>query len=318
MLPGALRSMIQNPHKKTPWWRTIVLMALATALFELVGAAQEMEPRAYSRAPVGTQFVVLTYAYQTGDVLTDSSLPLRDVSVKLNSVALGYGRTFGLAHRQASLSFVAPYIKGNVRGTVFEEQQAITRSGLGDVRIRFTLNLKGSPAMGLKEFVTYKPKSVVGVSLTVVMPTGQYDPARLVNLGSHRWAFKPEIGFSKPVRRWTFETAGGAWIFTPNNNFFGAAHRLQRPLLSIQGDLIYTLRRRMWIALNGTYYAGGRTIVNGKVNDDHQANSRIGITYALPLNQKQSIKVAWARGVTTRLGSSLNTVVVGWQYTWNK
>jgi len=294
-----------------------LVLALAAASSSNI-AAQEMEPRAYSRAPVGTQFVLLTYAYQTGDVLTDSSLPLRDVSAKLNSSAFGYGRTFALAGRQASLSFLAPYVEGHVRGTVFENQMEVTRSGSADLRIRFSMNLMGSPAMGPKEFAAYKPRTTLGVSLTVVAPTGQYDPARLVNLGSHRWAFKPEVGLSKPVGRWTVETAGGAWLFTANDNFFGGSLREQRPLLSLQGDVIYTLRRRMWASFNGTYYRGGQTVGNGTLNCDRQANSRIGATYSLPLNQHRSIKVAWARGVTTRFGGSLNTIAVVWQYTWLK
>jgi len=277
-----------------------------------------MEPRAYSRAPVGTQFVLVTYIYQTGDVLTDASVPLRDVKVKLNSGALGYGRTFGLFGRQASATVLVPYVKGRVRGIVFEDLQEVTRSGLGDLRARFAINLRGSPAMGAKEFAAYKPRTTVGASLTLVAPAGQYDPVRLVNIGSHRWAFKPEVGVSKPLGRWTIEAAGGAWLFTANHNFFGGSHREQRPLLSIQGDLIYTLRRRMWISLNATYYRGGQTIVNGRANSDRQANSRLGVTYALPLNQHQSIKVAWAKGLTTRLGGSLNTVAVGWQYAWLK
>ena len=59
-------------------------------------AAQDLEPRAYSRAPVGTQNVVVTYNYQSGDILTDAALPLQDVSVSLNSGAIGYTRVFGL------------------------------------------------------------------------------------------------------------------------------------------------------------------------------------------------------------------------------
>lgn len=292
-----------------------LMFTLMTVLWANV-AAQEMEPRAYSRAPIGTQFVLVTYAYQTGDVFTDASLPLRDVKVRLNSSALGYGYTFELARRQASASLLIPYVKGRASGNVLEDRLEVTRSGLGDLRARFTMNLVGSPALKLKEFAAYNPRTTVGVSLTLVAPTGQYDPVRLVNIGSHRWAFKPEAGLSKPLGRWTVETAGGAWLFTPNNNFFGGSRREQRPLLSIQGDLIYTLRRRMWVSVNGTYFRGGQTIVNGKVNSDRQANSRIGATYSLPVNKHQSIKVAWAKGLTTRFGGSLNTIAIAWQYTW--
>ncbi|HSE33549.1 MAG TPA: transporter [Pyrinomonadaceae bacterium] len=294
------------------------LILTVVAAHSSIVAAQEMEPRAYSRAPVGTQFVLVTYAHQTGDVLTDASLPLRDVKVKLHSSAVGYGRTLAVAGRQATLSLLVPYVKGTASGTVFENQLAVTRSGLGDLRARFSLNIVGSPALQAKEFAAYKARTVVGASLTVVAPTGQFDPARLVNIGSHRWAFKPEIGISKPLGRWTIESAGGTWLFTPNNNFFGGSRREQRPLLSMQGGVIYTIRRRMWASANATYYRGGQTVVDGRANDDRQGNSRIGATYSLPLNDRQSLKIAWAKGLTTRFGGSLNAIAVVWQYTWLK
>jgi hypothetical protein len=177
------------------------LLVLAI-LFSAVASAQEMEPRAYSRAPVGTQFVLFTYSYQSGDVFTDASLPLSDVKIKLSAGSFSYGRTFGLEGRQATLGFVVPYIKGNASGMVFEDRLAVTRSGLGDMRLRFTMNLKGSPALNPREFAAYKRKTVVGASLTVIAPTGQYDPRRLVTLSSNRWAFKPELGLSKPKGRW--------------------------------------------------------------------------------------------------------------------
>jgi hypothetical protein len=49
---------------------------------------------------------------------------------------------------------------------------------------------------------------------------------------------------------------------------------------------------------------------------DGDWNSRIGSTFSLPLTQHQSIKLAWAKGVTTRIGGNLHIVAVGWQYSW--
>jgi hypothetical protein len=281
-------------------------------------SAQEMEPRAYSRAPVGGQFLIFSYAHQTGDVLADSSQPLRDVTVKLNSYALGYGRTFGLKGRQASVSVLGSYTTGKAAGTVFEERREVRRSGLGDVRVRFATILIGGPALSPREFASYKPGGQLGVSLTVVAPTGQYDPRRLVNLGSNRWSFKPEMGLSKPVGRWTVELVSGVWLFTANNNFFGGSSREQKPLVSFGGHLIYTLRKRMWASVNATYYTGGRTVVNGVLNDDMQKNSRAGATFSLPLNEHHSLKVAYAKGLTARFGGNLSTIAVAWQYAWIK
>jgi hypothetical protein len=180
------------------------------------------------------------------------------------------------------------------------------------------MNLKGSPALNPREFAAYKRKTVVGTSLTVIAPTGQYDPHRLVTLSSNRWAFKPKLGLSKPKGRWTMEVAGGVWMFTANKNFFGGSRREQKPLLSFQGDLIYTLRPRMWVSINATYLTGGQTTINGVVNADRRRNSRVGATLSLPLHQRQSIKVAWAKGLTTRFGGDMNSIAVGWQYTWVK
>lgn len=292
------------------------LTLLLITIIANAASAQEMEPRAYSPAPVGTQFVVFSYGYQSGDVLLDAALPLTDVSIKFNAGTFGYGRTFNLAGRQANAAVLFPYIWGTARGTVFEDQIKVRRSGGGDVRVRLSTLFKGGKAMRPAEFAKRKPETLIGASVVIVVPTGQYDPQRLVNPGSNRWAFKPEIGISKPIDRWTVEVMGGAWLFTANDSFLGQSRREQKPMASIQGAVSYTLRPRMWVSGNATFYAGGGSRVNGIDNDDRQRNSRVGATFALPITRKQSIKVAWAKGVTTRIGGNLNTVVVGWQYAW--
>jgi hypothetical protein len=207
---------------------------------------------------------------------------------------------------------------GTAEGTVFEDQVKVRRSGGGDVRLRFSTLFKGGRALNPEEFAKRKPETLIGASVLVVVPTGQYDPQRLVNPGSNRWAFKPEIGISKPISRWTFELMGGAWFFTPNDSFLGQSHRAQKPLASFQGAMIYTLRRRMWVSANATFYTGGNTVLNDTTNDDRQKNSRVGATFSLPLTQQQSLKIAWAKGVTARVGGHLNTVAIGWQYVWFK
>jgi hypothetical protein len=291
----------------------LILLIIASCA---VAFSQEMEPRAYSRSPIGSQFIVFSYAYQVGDVLTDASLPLSDVSVNLNAGVFAYGRTFGIAGRQANISFVSSYVKGHVKGTVFEDRHEVTRSGLGDTRVRFATNLIGAPALRPKEFAAYKPRALLGASLTVVIPTGQYDPRRLVNVGSNRWAFKPEMGLSKPYGKWIVELVGGVWLFTANNDFFGGSKRQQKPMTSLQTHVIYTLRPRMWLAADASYYTGGRTEVNEILNADKKANSRIGATYSFPLNKQESIKFSVAKGLTTRFGGNTTIIALAWSHVW--
>jgi hypothetical protein len=72
----------------------------------------------------------------------------------------------------------------------------------------------------------------------------------------------------------------------------------------------------MWASVNATYYTGGRTVVNHVVNADLQRNSRAGATFSFPLDRRQSIKLAYSKGVTARFGGNMSTVAVAWQYVW--
>ena len=293
-----------------------IACALAGALAAAPLAAQELEPRAYSPSPVGANLVLVAYGRTSGDVVFDPSVPLTDVSAAVNGATLFYGRTFGLFGRSASAAILVPYAWGDVEGNVLEERRKVHRSGLADARFRLAANLVGGPALGPREFARAKPRTTLGASLVVVAPTGQYDPAKLVNIGTNRWIFKPELGLSKPAGRFFVDVYAGAWVFTDNPDFFGGSHREQDPLFTFQTHVSYTLRPRLWIAANGTYYTGGRTTLDGVEKADLQRNSRFGLTLAVPVKRRSGVKVAWARGLTTRIGGDFDTLAVAYQFFW--
>jgi hypothetical protein len=281
-----------------------------------VATAQEMEPRTYSPSPVGTNFLIISYAHQSGEILFDPSLPFADVEASLNAGAVAYGHTFGLAGRSASMLLALPYVWGEASGEVSEQRRSITRSGLADLRVRFAMNIIGGPALKPKEFAARKPSTSLGASLIVVAPSGQYDPAKLINIGSNRWSFKPEVGLVHPKGRWYLELYGGVWLFTDNHNFFGGSQREQKPLGTVQTHVSYTIRPRLWLAADATFYSGGRTTVDRVIREDLQRNSRVGLAFSLPVGSRNSMKLAWSSGLTTRIGGSFNTVSISWQYTW--
>ena len=150
----------------------------------------------------------------------------------------------------------------------------------------------------------------------VVAPFGKYDSDRLINLGSNRWAFKPEIGVYQPLGPWSLELYGGAWFYTDNDDFFGGVRREQEPIATLQAHVGYTFRPGLWLAADATYYAGGQSTVNGVRKDDRQENTRFGLTLSLPVAQGHSLKLNWSEGVTERIGTSFTTFGVTWQYTW--
>jgi Putative MetA-pathway of phenol degradation len=294
-------------------------LVISVALFLTAdGLAQDLEPRAYSASPVGLNFVVVGFGRSSGSVLVDPNLQIADVEATFYSPTVGLGRTFGLFGRQSLVTAALPYVWGDVSGNVAEERRSITRSGLADLRAKFSINLRGNPAMSPAEFARLKkPAFIIGSSLTVIAPTGQYDPAKLVNIGTNRWAFKPEIGISYPVKKFYLDAYFGAWLFTQNSDFFpGGNVRQQDPVTTLQGHVSYTFRPHLWLAADVTWYRGGATSVDNGPSSTQLNNSRAGVTLSLPLSKRQSVKLAFSDGTTSRLGTDFKTLSVAWQFAW--
>ncbi len=295
---------------------TCVALAACLALTH-DASAQDLEPRAYSSSPTGTNFLVLGYARSSGGVLFDATVPITDVDAKLNAGSIGLGRTFSLGGRMALLTAALPYSWGKIEGRVAEEARQITRSGLVDARFKLSVNLLGPPALPAAQFVKTARRTVAGASLTAVAPTGQYDPQKLINLGSNRWAFKPEVGVSHPVGRWDLDAYAGVWFFTTNETFFpGGATRRQDPIVAFQGHASYTFKPRAWAAVDATWYGGGKATVDDGPESSAIRNARLGATLAWPIGRRQSLKVAYSDGASTRSGSDFRTLAVAWQLLW--
>jgi hypothetical protein len=294
-------------------------MRILIALIALLGAhayAQELEPRAYSNAPVGLNFLIAGYGYTEGGVVLDPAIPLTNADIHIHTSLLAYARSLDAWGRSAKFDVVLPY--ASLSGTADVNGLPAERnvSGLGDARLRFSINLHGAPALTLEEMPDYHQDLIFGASLQLWIPVGQYDSDRLVNIGTHRWAVRPELGLSKALGQWTFELTGGVGIYGTNDDYFGGHTRKQDPIYSLQSGVIYGFRSGVWVAVSGTYYTGGRTTLDGTEGNDLQKNSRVGITVALPVNRYNSIKLTAHSGVSTRTGSDFDTAGIAWQHRW--
>jgi hypothetical protein len=72
----------------------------------------------------------------------------------------------------------------------------------------------------------------------------------------------------------------------------------------------------LWLSIDGTWYSGGQTTVDGVAAADRQSNTRIGATLAVPLGRFQGLKLAWAKGATVRFGQNFTTYGLTYQYHW--
>jgi outer membrane putative beta-barrel porin/alpha-amylase len=294
----------------------IMRAALVCGLLACAAAveAQELEPRAFSPSPVGNDVRALGL-WQIGRRHPVRSGPgHRQRAGRFVVATAGIGHTFGVAGRQARIMAVFPTAWGTVSGRVHDQPQHQDLTGLVDPRFKLSIGLVGAPALTLAEFARAPRRTAVGASVTVVPPWGQYTSKQLVNLGYNRWAVKPEIGVSRPVRRWTIDGSASVWLFTTNDSYYPAhAVKRQDPVIALQGHASYALPRRAWLAVDATWFAGGETRVNGVPNPDLQRNTRLGLTLSIPIVGQQSLKLAYSTGTTTRRGSDFNTLNATWQ-----
>jgi len=278
--------------------------------------AQDLEPRAYTNIPRGLNFVVAGYSYMAGGVLFDPAVPLENANITINGSIFAYARSLHIGGLSGKFELIAPYAW--LSGTADFQGQNVSRevSGLADTRLRMSANFIGAPSMPISGFKDYKQDLVIGASLQVYIPTGQYDPQKLVNIGTHRFTFKPELGISKTLGKLMLEFTGGVALYTTNHDFYGGKTRSQAPIGSLQGHVNYNFTPGIWAAIDGTYYWGGHTTLDGVEGDDLQKNTRLGLTFALPINIRHSLNFTFSTGVSTRTGTDFTVVGVFWQYRW--
>jgi hypothetical protein len=294
---------------------------LALAVFALSAMApmvhaQDIEPRAYSNAPVGVNFLIAGYVYTRGGLSFDAAVPITNAHLTTSNAVLAYARVLDLWGRTGKFDMIVPVAR--LSGTADYQGEPLERTvgGLGRPAFRLSVNLLGSPALRLPEFTGWQQDLIVGASLQVSPPWGQYDPDRIVNITANRWSFKPEIGVSKAVGPWTLEVQAAATLFTDNDEFFRRTTRSQDPIYSLQGHVIYGFRSGRWISVDGTYFAGGRSTVNDALNNDLQQNWRVGATLAVPVDRLNSIKFYASSGVSARTGNHYDGIGVAWQHRW--
>ncbi len=296
-----------------PGFSPVLLLLLSTPV-----TAQELAPRAYWPAPVGTNVLNVAYQFSSGDIVTDPSLPVTGVDSKINFVQLGYQRTFGLFGRTANAQINVPYSWGTSEGFLNDEFLSVDTVGYGDMRARLSINLRGAPAMDAAGFqaLAADPKSIFGVSLLIQAPTGTYDEQKLLNTGGNRWAMKPAAGVIWPFHpTWMLEAELGVWFFGDNDEFVGST-REQEPIVSSEFHLVTQVGQRFWASLDANYYFGGRTTIDSVEREDLQRNSRFGFTAYKSIARGHALRASYSIGIATESGGDYSIIALSYIALW--
>ena len=278
--------------------------------------AQTLEPKLYANTPVGVNVLFTGIGHTQGAIPENQVLGLENPNLKINSAFFAYGRAFDVLGHNAKFDLILATSSLSGTGQQYGIDVSRDVNGMADTKARLTFNLLGGPALSLQEFASYQQDTIVGVSIQATIPTGQYDSSKLINISTNRWSIKPAIGISKAVSDYTFEFTADAEFYTSNNDFYGGIKREQDPIYSTQAHVLYTFRKGMWLAIGATYYWGGKYINDGVATDTELSNSRMGVTFALPINKQNSIKIFGSSGINTEYGTDFDGIAIAWQYIW--
>lgn len=298
--------------------KKIALLLSNFILLAIIVNAQELEPRGLTNIPLGTNYLVAGYSFSGGNILFDPALPLEDTNARLNTFVGAYVRSINFFGLSSKVDAVLAYGIGDWTGLYTGIDTTTSRSGFSDLRIRFSFNFLGAPALKPTDFGGYEPENISGFSIQIIAPTGQYFSDRLINLGSNRWTFKSQWGYSKYYDKWLLETYFSVRVFTKNTNFLGGNDLSQKPLLAVKVHGIRKLKNNMWLAASAGYGVGARVKINDEIKDTRVSTIRLGLTFSVPVGLNHSLKLVGLTGIRLEKGGDFDSVSLLYQYKWNK
>jgi hypothetical protein len=297
----------------------LVCLALAIACAPATLPAQFSDPHSYDNSPAGVNQIESSYAYARANASLDTSLVIAGAKLNLSQGLIEYTRYFGLFHRTAWAEAELPIagMSGSITGTNIQGSTV----GTGDSGYEFAMLLVGGPVLTPAESENAASTTRVGLSVAATAPTGKYHADKILNLGSDRWSFKPELALSQPFgpgAKWQADLYTNIYFYTDNTSYRGREVLLQEALPGFEGHVSYSFNDRVWTSLDTRYSFRGTTFVDRIDQDNAQQNFGLGAETNVSMNVRNSLLFEFAKALVHKNGPSVAGFSVKYCYTWGK
>ncbi|HQR46082.1 MAG TPA: transporter [Thermoanaerobaculia bacterium] len=314
-----------SPRRRGAGHLFALVSTLAFCLLSTARASAQVPARFYWKTLSDANAVPLIFNSVSGN--TNPFDPAHIVGPGANidgTLALvGYARTFTLFDRSAMAAVLIPM--GRLSGdlTVAGRTFSSSARGFGDPTVELDVNLVGPAAQkNLVDVLRYQPGFSLDVIADVAFPVGEYDSSQPLNLGQNRWYGRIglpvvwQLGPWVPGRRTTVELLPAVWLFGPNNDYVGMTLKTD-PLFQVDAHVTRDLTDRLWVALDGAWYTGGKATIGG-VPGEKLNNLAVGATVGYQINDNLGVTVGYKSTVNDRAPGDLQmdgflvSVVYGW------
>ena len=313
------------PMKAVAWSRFVVAMTLVMGALCPPQALAQVPARFYWKTLSDANAVPLIFNSLSGN--TNPFDPGHTVmpggKVDATLAIAGYARTFTLADRSAMAAILLPM--GRISGEVTAAGRSFNQStsGFGDPMLEFDINVIGPPAQkNLVDVLRYEPKFSMDLLADVALPLGEYDNSQPLNIGQNRWYGRVgapiilQLGSWAAGERTTLEFLPAVWMFGPNNDFVGQTLKTD-PMFQLDAHLTRDFTETFWGSIDGAWYNGGRTTING-VQGDKLNNVGAGLTLGYRINDNMNLTFGYKSTLNDnapgdlRMDSFMVTLVYGW------
>jgi hypothetical protein len=311
--------------KAVAWLRLVVATIFAVGALCPSQALAQVPARFYWKPLAGTSAVPLIFNSVSGN--TNPFDPAQIVApgsdIDATIATVGYAHFFPMFDRTAMAAILLPM--GRVSGDVTVAGRTFSQSanGFGDPMLEFTINVLGPPAQkNIPDVLRYEPGFSLDLLADLALPIGEYDSDQSLNLGQNRWYGRVgapivwQLGDWVPGRRTTLEFLPAVWFFGTNDDYVGQTLKTD-PLFQLDAHLTRDLAEHLWGSLDGVWYYGGRSSVDG-VEGEKRNNLGLGLTLGYTINNNLNLTVGYKSTVNdsdpgdVRMDSFLVTLVFGW------
>ena len=298
---------------------------LAMPAFLPAPALAQLPARFYLKSLSGGSAVPLIVESISGN--TNPFDPAHNVTVGANFDATmslaGYALAFPLLDRAALAAIIVPM--GRISGEVTVAGKSVNQSakGFGDPMLEFDINLIGPPAQkNIPDVLRYEPGFSLDLLADLALPIGEYDSSQSLNIGQNRWYGRVampviwQLGQWVPGRRTTLELLPSVWFFGNNTDYGGKTLKTD-PSFQLDAHLTRDFTEQFWGAIDGTYYKGGTSSVDG-VSGSSSSNLGIGLTLGYQINDNLNLTFGYKSTVDDSAPDDLKmdvfmvSLVYGW------
>ena len=298
---------------------------LALAIICPIFALAQVPPRFYWKSLSDANAVPVIFQSLSGNAnpLDPAHLVSANSDIDANVLVAGYAKMLPLFDRTLTLAVTEPMGRISSSTTVAGRSSPQDANGFGDPLAEVGLNLIGPKAIRtIPDLLRYEPKFSLDVIVDVAFPIGEYNSDQPLNLGQNRWYGRVgapivwQIGPWVPGRRTTFEVLPSVWAFTDNSDYMGQKLSTN-PMFELEAHLTRDLTDKFWASLDTTWFAGGKSSVNG-VSGDSLNNVGVGFTLGYQLSDNLSLTAGYMATVNDSAPTDLRmdgfriSITYGW------